>query len=93
MSVLAASMLLGEGTLASAQETSNQSQPALDKTYNVQTMAVNTLQTFNGPVDKYIASGSQPYEAIGKFYLESNKKVTIHGWQESTANGGSPDIA
>lgn len=93
LSVLTASLILGGGTLVGAEEISNQSQSTVDKSYKMQNMfAQNQLQIFNGPVDKYIASGSQPYEAIGNFYLESNKKVTIHGWQESTANGGSPDI-
>ncbi|CUB08722.1 hypothetical protein BN2127_JRS1_00506 [Bacillus cereus] len=94
MSVLAASMVLGGGTLASAQEISNQSQPSVDKAYKIQTMAARTeLQTFHGPVEHYLSGKSQPYEAIGKFKLESNKKVTINGWQESTANGGTPNLS
>lgn len=93
LSVLATSLVMGVGTIASAAEPASQSQYSADKVHKLQNVtALAHAQTINGPYEKFIATGAEPVRVIDKFKLESNKKVTIHGWQESTANGKAPAI-
>ncbi|HDR4873359.1 hypothetical protein BK739_10670 [Bacillus thuringiensis serovar pirenaica] len=97
ISVLTATILLGGGSLASAEEktTNNLTSPLITSQNSYQQLAGNwVVDTFNGPTNMFIA-GNTPNDsttAIQKFKLRSNATVSIKGWQETTANGKAPKV-
>lgn len=94
VSVLSAAILLGGGSLASAEETAtnNSLSPVVSPQKLIQPVAGKwVLDVFNGPVNKYMAGNSRD-TAIPKFYLRSNQAISIKGWQDTNANNTTPNM-